>query len=74
VAAAGSGGEPMSRWLRNKGCVLCHLPATKVVLQTIRGKLSLPPLAQVHGDLPCAVASALYRRMGKKGSVLQRVL
>jgi hypothetical protein len=41
----GSGGGPTSRWLSNKGCVLCRLLATEVVLQMMWGKLSLPPSA-----------------------------
>ena len=50
----GGNGEPTSRWLSNKGCVLCRLLATKVVLRTTWGKLPRPPPAQVHGDLLCA--------------------
>ena len=49
----GGGGGPMSRWLSNKGCVLCHLPSAEVVLQMTWGKLLLPPPAQVCGDLSC---------------------
>jgi hypothetical protein len=49
----GDGGGPMSRWLRNKGCVLCRILAAVVVLQTTWGKLSQPSPAQVHGDLLC---------------------
>ena len=29
--AAMAGGGPMSRWLSNKGCVLCHRPTVKVI-------------------------------------------
>ena len=54
VATSGGGSRPMSRWLRNKGCVLCHLPAAEVVLRMTWGKLSLPLPAQVCGDLLCA--------------------
>ena len=49
----GGGGGPMSRWLSNKGCVLCHRSAVKMIYNTTWGRLSLPPLAQVHGNLPC---------------------
>ena len=51
----GGGGSdgPMSRWLSNKGCVLCCRLAVKVIYNTTWGWLSLPPSAQVRGDLPC---------------------
>jgi hypothetical protein len=49
----GGSSGPTSRWPSNKGCVLCRLSVSEVVLQTTWGKLSLPPLAQVRGDLPC---------------------
>ena len=49
----GGNGGPTSRWLSNKGCVLCRLPTTEVVLQMTWGKLSLPLPAQVRGDLLC---------------------
>ena len=54
----GGGGEPMSRWLSNKGCVLCRRPAIKVIYNTTWGRLSLPPPAQVRDNLPCA--SGIY--------------
>jgi hypothetical protein len=54
AAVAGGRGGPMSWWLSNKGCVLCRLLATEVVLRMTWGKLSLPPPAQVRGDLSCA--------------------
>jgi hypothetical protein len=44
----------MSRWLCNKGCVLCHREAATEVIHEIGwDKLSLSPLAQVCGNLPC---------------------
>jgi hypothetical protein len=49
----GGGSGLMSRWLRNKGSVLCHQAAAKVIIQTTWGKITLPPLAKVHSDLPC---------------------
>jgi len=54
VVVVGDGGGPLSRWLSNKGCVLCRLPAAEVVLRMTWGKLSLPSPTQVRGDLPCA--------------------
>ena len=42
VEAAGGGGVPMSRWLSNKGCVLCRHLAIKVIYNTTWGRLSLP--------------------------------
>ena len=51
----GSDGGPTSRFLCNKGCVLCRHEAAAEVIRETRwawAKLSLPPLAQVHGDLP----------------------
>ena len=56
----GCGGGPMSRWLSNKGCVLCRLPAAEVVLRMTWGKLSLPPPAQVRGDLLCVGSVYVY--------------
>jgi hypothetical protein len=53
VVVAGDGGGPMSRWLSNKGCVLCRCPAVKVIYNTTWGLLSLPPPTQVCHDLPC---------------------
>jgi hypothetical protein len=53
----GDGGGPTSRWLRNKGCVLCRHDAAAEVIHETRwawGKLSLLPPAQVRGDIPCA--------------------
>ena len=49
----GGGDEPTSRWLSNKGCLLCHLPTIKVIYNTTWGRLSLLPPVQVHGDLAC---------------------
>ena len=44
----------MSRWLRNKGCVLClREAAAEVIHESGWGKLLLSPLAQVRGDLSC---------------------
>ena len=42
AAMAGDGSRSTSRWLSNKGCVLCHLPTAKVVHRTTWGKLLLP--------------------------------
>ena len=53
AAAVDGGGGPTSRWLSNKGCVLCHCPAIKVIYNTTWAQLSLPPPVAVHGDLPC---------------------
>ena len=36
ATAAGSDGEPTSRWLRNKGCVLCHHEAVAEVIRKTR--------------------------------------
>ena len=55
MPVVGDSGELMSRWLLNKGCVLCHHETTAEVVHEMRwGKLSLPPPAQVRSDLPCA--------------------
>jgi hypothetical protein len=54
VVVGGSSGRLMSRWLRNKGCVLCcHEAANEVIRKMRWGSLSLPPPAQVHDDLLC---------------------
>jgi len=54
AAVEGGGGGPMSRWLRNKGCVMCHGEATaEVICKMGWGKLSLPSPAQVRGNLLC---------------------
>ena len=53
VVAVGGGGIPTSRWLSNKGGVLCRCPAVKVIYNTTWGQLSLPSPAQVRCDLPC---------------------
>jgi hypothetical protein len=50
----GGGGGPTSRWLHNKGCVLCRQAATKVIIPTMWGKIMMPPPAQECGDLLCA--------------------
>ena len=51
----GGGGGPTSRWLCNKGCVLClREAAAEVIHESGWGKLLLSPLAQVRGDLSCA--------------------
>jgi hypothetical protein len=45
----------MSKWLCNKGCVLCHHEMAAEVIHEIGwGKLSLPLPAQVCDDLSCA--------------------
>ena len=49
-----SGGGPTSRWLHDKGCVLCHMMADKVIRRTTWGKKCLTPSALVHGNLSCA--------------------
>ena len=57
AAAAGGGSGLMSRWLRDKGCVLCRREAAAEVTRETRwalGKLSLSPPAQVRDNLPCA--------------------
>ena len=43
--AVGGGGGPTTRWLSNKGCVLCRRPAIKVIYNTTWGWLPLPPPA-----------------------------
>ena len=45
ATVAGGGGGPTSRWLSNKGCVLCHRPTIKLIYNTTWGRLSLPPSA-----------------------------
>jgi len=48
AVAAGGGSRAMSRWLHNKGYVLCHREATTEVIYEMRwswGKLLLPPPA-----------------------------
>ena len=50
----GGGGRPTSRWISNMGCVLCCRAAIKVIYNTTKGQLSLPPPVLVRGDLPCA--------------------
>ena len=51
----GDGGGPTSRWLCNKGCMMCRCETVAEVIHKMRwGKLSLPQPAQVHADLPCA--------------------
>jgi len=35
------------------GCVLCRQAAAKVIIQMSWGKITLPPPAQVHGNLSC---------------------
>ena len=45
AAATGDGGGPTSRWLSNKGCVLCHRPTIKVIYNKTWRRLSSPPLA-----------------------------
>ena len=49
----GDGGGPMSRWLSNNGCALCRRLAVELIYQSTWGMLSLPPMTQVRGDLPC---------------------
>ena len=45
AAVAGGSGGPMSRWLSNKGCVLCRRSAVKVIYNTTWGQSSLLPPA-----------------------------
>jgi hypothetical protein len=44
IVGGGSNG-PTSRWLSNKGCVLCRRLTIKLIYQSMWGMLSLPPLA-----------------------------